>query len=162
EAYGGSFGRRAVELEHGGINSRGLNWYVAGNLLHDDGWRIKSSSDVRQMFSKLGWQGTKTAISLSFAYADNFLTGNGLHEQRFLARHYARGYTYGDTTANRSPFFNLSVRHVASSSLTFSGNAYFRYIRADSVNPNLNTDSLDESPYQPNAADQAALKAAGY
>jgi hypothetical protein len=51
--FGGSFGRRAVEFEHGGSNSKGLNWYVAGNLLHDDGWRIKSPSDVQQTFSKL-------------------------------------------------------------------------------------------------------------
>ena len=43
----------------------------------------------------------------------------------------------------------------------FSGNAYFRYIRADTVNPNRNTSSLDESVYQPTAADQAALAAAG-
>jgi len=54
------------------------------------------------------------------------------------------------------------VRHAAGNALSFSGNAYFRYIRADTVNPNLNTDSLDESVYQPTAADQAALKAAGY
>jgi outer membrane receptor protein involved in Fe transport len=159
---GGSFGRRAVEFEHGGSNSKGLNWYVAGNLLHDDGWRIKSPSDVRQMFSKLGWQGAKTTISLSFAYADNYFTGNGLQEQRLLAKNYSSGYTYGDTTSNRSPFVNLTVRHAVSSTLTFSGNAYFRYIRADVVNPNLNTNSLDESVYQPTAADQAALKAAGY
>ena len=162
EVYGGSFGRRAVEFEHGGINAKGFNWYVAGNLLHEDGWRTKSPSDVRQMFSKLGWQSARTTIGLSFAYADNYLTGNGLQEQRFLTRDYASGYTYGDTTTNRSPFFNLSVRHAANSNLTLSGNAYFRYIRADTVNPNLNTNSLDESVYQPNAADQAALKAAGY
>jgi outer membrane receptor protein involved in Fe transport len=160
--YGGSFGRRAVEFEHGGSGFMGLNWYVAGNLLHDDGWRIKSPSDVRQVFVKLGWQGARTIISLSFANADNHLTGNGLQEQRLLAQNYASGYTYGDTTTNRSPFFNLSVRHAISGALTFSGNAYFRYIRADSVNPNLNTNSLEESVYQPTAADQAALAAAGY
>src|SRR5262249_46750189 len=97
---GGSFGRRAAEFEHGGSNSTGLSWYVAGNLLHDDGWRIKSPSDVRQMFSKLGWQSAKTTISLSFAYADNYLTGNGLQEQRLLAKNYSSGYTYGDTTTN--------------------------------------------------------------
>jgi outer membrane receptor protein involved in Fe transport len=160
--YGGSFGRRAVELEHGGSNSKGLNWYIAGNLLHDDGWRIKSPSDVRQMFGKLGWQGAKTTISLSFAYADNYLSGNGLQEQRLLSRDYSSGYTYGDTTTNRSPFVNLSLRHAATSTLTFSGNAYFRYIRADTVNPNLNTNSLDEAVYQPTAGDLAALAAAGY
>src|SRR5215471_13567514 len=70
--------------------------------------------------------------------------------------------TYGDTTTNRSPFVNLSVRHAVSNALMFSGNAYFRYIRADTVNPNLNATSADESVYQPTAADQAALAAAGY
>src|SRR5262249_57225861 len=90
------------------------------------------------------------------------LTGNGVQEQRFLVRDYASGYTYGDVTTNRSPSFNLTMRHTASSALSFSGNAYFRYIRADTINPNLNTNSLDESVYQPNAADQAALAAAGY
>jgi outer membrane receptor protein involved in Fe transport len=162
QANGGSFGRRAVEFEHGGSNAKGLNWYVAGNLFHEDGWRVASPSDVRQAFSRIGWQGAKTTVGLSFAYADNSLTGNGLQEQRFLARDYTSGYTLGDVTTNRSPFFNLSLRHAVSSTLTFSGNAYFRYIRADTVNPNLNTNSLDQSVYQPTAADQAALKAAGY
>jgi hypothetical protein len=55
EVNGGSFGRRAVELERGGINSKGLNWDVAGNLLHEEGWRVKSPSDVRQIFSKIAF-----------------------------------------------------------------------------------------------------------
>jgi outer membrane receptor protein involved in Fe transport len=162
QSSGGSFGRRSVEFEHGGAIAREWSWYAAGNLFHDDGWRIRSSSDVRQAFSKLAWQGAKTTVKLSFAYADNSLTGNGLQEQRFLARDYTSGYTYGDVTTNRSPFFNFVLRHAASSTLTFSGNAYFRYIRADTINPNLNTNSLDESVYQPTAADITALAAAGY
>ena len=162
QSSGGSFGRRSAEFEYGGINAKGFNWYAAGNLFHEDGWRIKSPSDVRQSFSKIGWQGSRTAANLSFAYADNSLTGNGLQEQRFLAQNYASGYTYGDVTFNKSPSFNLTVHHAASSALSFSANAYFRYIRADTINPNLNTDSLGESVYQPSAADQAALRAAGY
>ncbi len=159
---GGSFGRRGLEFEHGGSIGIGMSWYIAGNLMHDDGWRIKSQSDVRQMFSKLGWQGAKTTVGLSFGYADNSLTGNGLQEERLLARDYRSAYTYGDVTTNRSPSLNLTARHAFNSSVMFSGNAYFRYLRADAVNTNLNTDALDESVYQPSAADQAALAAAGY
>src|ERR1700730_16891661 len=73
QVSGGSFGRRAAEFEHGGSNAKGLNWYVAGNLFHEDGWRIASPSDVRQVFGKLGWQGAKATVALSFAYADNSL-----------------------------------------------------------------------------------------
>ncbi|MBV8818234.1 MAG: TonB-dependent receptor [Acidobacteriaceae bacterium] len=162
QVSGGSFGRRAVEAEHGGFTNKGLSWYFAGNLFHEDGWRPASPSDVRQLFAKGGWQRANTAVSLSFAYADNTLIGNGLQETRLLAQHYSSVYTKGDVTSNRSPFFNLALRHAASSSLTFSGNAYFRYIRADNVNTNLNNDALDENLYQPNAADRAALTAAGF
>ncbi len=167
-ASGGSWGRRAVEFEHGGSLSggpawrQGLNWYFAGNLFHEDGWRVASPSDVKQAFGKIGKQGLKTSVFLSFSYADNTLIGNGLQQQQLLAKNYASGYTLGDSTVNHSPALNLTARHSFSNALTFSGNAYYRFIRADSINPNFNADSLDESIYQPSASEQIALTAAGY
>ncbi len=82
---GGSFGRRAVEAEYGGSSAKGLNWYLAGNLFREDGWRQESPSEVRQSFGKLGWRHGQTSVALSFGYADNWLTGNGLQDFRFLA-----------------------------------------------------------------------------
>jgi len=159
---GGSFGRRAGEFEHGGSNSKGLNWYLAGNLFREDGWRPFSPSEVRQAFAKLGWIHGQTSAALSVGYADNWLAGNGLQDTRFLARHYSSVYTIPDITWNRSPSLNLSLRHSATSNLTFSGNAYFRYIRADTTNGDINNDSFDQSLYNLSAADIAALTAAGY
>ena len=162
QAIGGTYGRRAVEFEHGGANARGLHWFVTGNLFHEDGWRVASPSDVRQMFSKAGWQRSKTSVGLSLAYADNFLTGNGLQEKRFLDRNYSGIYTKPDETHNRSPFLNLTLRHAINERWTMAAQAYWRGIRADTYNADLNTDSLDQSVYQPSAADIAALRAAGY
>jgi hypothetical protein len=54
ELNGGSFGRVAGEFEHGGMNSQGLNWYLAGNLLFEDGWRESSPSNVRQFLGNVG------------------------------------------------------------------------------------------------------------
>ncbi len=159
---GGSFGRRAGQFEHGGSNSKGLSWYVAGNLFREDGWREFSPSEVRQAFSKVGYQHSKTSVNLSFGYADNWLTGNGLQDTRFLALNYSSVYSIPDITWNHSPSFNLSLRHDATSRLTFTGNAYFRYIRADTTNGDINSDSFDESLYNLSAADIAALTAAGY
>ena len=159
---GGSFGRRAGEFEHGGSNRKGLSWYVAGNLFREDGWRQFSPSEVRQSFAKVGWQHRKTSIYLSGAYADNWLTGNGLQDTRFLAQHYSSVYSTPDITWNRSPSLNLSLRHDASSTLTFTGNAYFRYIRADTTNGDINSNSFDQSLYNLSPADVAALTAAGY
>src|SRR5262249_2147238 len=42
------------------------------------------------------------------------------------------------------------------------GNAYYRRIRTNTLNGDINENSLDQSLYQPNAAERAALAAAGY
>jgi hypothetical protein len=162
QVSGGSFGRRDGELEYGGSNAKGLSWYVAGNLFREDGWRQFSPSEVRQAFGKLGYTHGKTSVWLSFGYADNWLTGNGLQDTRFLARNYSSVYSIPDITLNRSPSLNLSVRHAATNNLTLSGNAYFRYIRADTTNGDINSESFDESLYNLSAGDVAALTAAGY
>jgi outer membrane receptor protein involved in Fe transport len=162
QVSGGSFGRRQGEVEYGGSSSKGFNWYVAGNWFKEDGWRRFSPSEVRQAFGKVGWLRAKTYVGLSFSYADNSLTGNGLQDTRRLALNYSSVYNVPDFNWNRSPAFNLSLRHQATAKLAFSGNAYFRYIRADTYNANLNANSFDESLYNLSASDAAALRAAGY
>lgn len=162
ELGGGSFARKTANFEYGGVSAKGLSWYIAGNLFFEDGWRASSPSNVRQGFGKLGWQGATTSVFLSVAYANNSLTGNGVQEQRFVARDYASVYTKPDITANRSPSVTVSARHSAGTSLSVSANAYFRAIRTNTLNGDINQNSLDQAVYQPNAADRAALGAAGY
>jgi outer membrane receptor protein involved in Fe transport len=158
----GSSGRKALEAEMGGGKATGLNWYFASNAFHESGWRFDSPSDIRQGFARLGWKQGTTDLALTSGYSYNTLTGNGVQDYRLLAADYSSIYTLPDTIGNRSPFVNLSVRHTLGTALTFAGNAYFRNIRSEVINGNLNPNSLDESVYQPTAADQAALKAAGY
>jgi len=162
EVEGGSFGRRQGALEYGGSNSKGWNWYAAGNLYREDGWREHSPSEVRQIFGKLGWRNRRTSVALSFGYADNWLTGNGLQDFRFLQSDWNSVYSIPDITRNRAPSLNLSLRHELTNKLSLSGNAYFRYIRADTTNADINSQSFDESLYNLSAADIAALTAAGY
>lgn len=159
---GGSFGRGMADVEHGGFNSKGLNWYLGSTLFFEDGWRNDSPSNVRQFFGKLGWQGAKTTLSATVAFANNLLTGNGLQEQRFLDRDYASVYTKPDITGNRSPFVNLTARRSLTNRLNISGNVYYRYIRTNTFNGDINEESLEQSLYQPNAAERAALAAAGF
>jgi outer membrane receptor protein involved in Fe transport len=159
---GGSFGRREGTLEHGGSNSKGLNWYLAGDWFREDGWRLYSPSQVRQVFGKVGYTKGSTSISLGFSYADNNLTGNGSTDTRFLARNYRAVNTIPDITWNRSPGFTLNVNHSFDGHFTASAAAYVRYVRADTTNGDLNDDSFTESLYNLNASDIAALNGAGY
>ncbi len=161
QAVYGSNRRRSVELEHGSAFKE-LNWFLAANLFFEKGWRDASGSNVRQSFSRLGWQHGKTFLGLSVTYANNSLTGNALQEQRFLARDYASVYTKPDITNNRSPFLNFSARHTPSARMTIAGNAYYRNITSSTFNGDINEMSLDQAVYQPSAADRTALTAAGY
>jgi outer membrane receptor protein involved in Fe transport len=159
---GGKFGRRAGEGEMGGGLPNGFNYYLAGNLYREDGWRQYSPSEVRQSFAKLGWTDAKTTIFLSGAYADNWMTGNGTSDFRFLKTDYSDVNTIPDVTWDRSPSLTLNATHVLTDNLNISGNAYYRYVRADSSNGDLNDDSFDQPLYNLSATDIAALTAAGY
>ena len=68
-------------------------------------------SNASQLLGKIGWRGAATDSSLTGAYADTDLNGNGLQEQRFLADDYASVYTKPDNTQNQSSLFNLTARH---------------------------------------------------
>jgi outer membrane receptor protein involved in Fe transport len=161
QVSGGSFGRKAAEFEHGG-SARGFHWFLASSLFFEDGWRETSPSAVRQYFARLGWQGPRTSIGVTVSHANNALIGNGLQEQRFLDRDYASVYTKPDVTAHRAPFLALNLRHSFSSRVAASANTYFRYIRTRTLNGDINEESLDQSLYQPSAAERNALAAAGY
>jgi outer membrane receptor protein involved in Fe transport len=159
---GGKFGRRAGEGEIGGVLRDGFNYYVAGNLYREDGWRQYSPSEVRQSFAKLGWTDSKTTVTFAGDYADNWLTGNGTSDFRFLNMDYSDVNTIPDVTWDRSPSLTLNATHAVSDNLTFSGNAYYRYVRSDVSNGDLNDDTFDQSLYNLSAGDIAALEAAGY
>ena len=160
---GGQFGRRQGEAEYGGVlKNSGLSYYVAGNLYREDGWREWSPSEVRQAFGKVTWRYGKTTLGLNFGYADNWLTGNGLQDFRFLQKDYRSVYSVPDVTWNHSPSFTVTARHDLNSNVTSSGVVYDRYIRSDTTNGDMNSNSFDESLYNLSAADTAALTAAGY
>jgi outer membrane receptor protein involved in Fe transport len=158
----GSSGRKAAQAEYGGARAAGFNWFLAANIFHESGWRFDSPSDVRQGFARLGWRNGTTDLALTLSYAYNTMIGNGLQDYRRLASNYASVYSIPDSTANRSPSFNLMARHTFGDALTFSGNAWYRNIRTAGINANFNADASGQAIYQPTAEEQAILGAAGY
>ena len=142
----GSHQRRAVELEHGGRNDKGLHWFVTGNVFNEDGWRDASPSRVRQTFGKLGWKDGPTDVALTLSHANNALTGNGLQEERMLGNDYRSIYTKPDETHNRSTLLNLTGKHVINDNTLFAGNAYYRTISTRTLNGDVNDDALETAP----------------
>jgi len=162
QVLAGQHSRQEIGFEHGGHDGHGWHWYLTGNGFRETGWRDASPTRLGQLFAKTGLSGARSEIALTAAMAAGRMTGNGLQEERLLARDYASVYTKPDETHNRSLLFNLTGSHMASDGLQLSGNLYYRRIRTATLNGDLNDDSLDQAVYQPGAAERAALAAAGY
>lgn len=111
----GSYGRRAIEFEYGGVSADGTNdWYVAANRLHDDGWRRFSPSDLKQLFGKWGRQDRNGRIEIQAGLADNELHGNGLLPSSYFLQDRRGVYTRPDVTENRGAFVQaLGTRNLA-------------------------------------------------
>ncbi len=139
QAYTGSWGRRAAEAEYGGKADNGFNWYFAGNVFREDGWRDASPSNVRQGFGKLGWQGEKTDVEVSFTGANNDMTGNAYTPGSMLdAFGYESIYTKPDITENKLNFVNGKVSHWLSDEWMVTANAYYRHNRTSTYNGDVN------------------------
>jgi outer membrane receptor protein involved in Fe transport len=158
----GSHGRAAAEFETGGGQVEGLNWFVTGHAFRDAGWRADSPSRVGQVFGKFGFKAADTTMSLTAALAGTDLNGNGLQEARLLAKDWGSVYTKPDNTRNRAALLNLAASHGLSNGWSLSGNFYWRHITTKTSNGDVNNDALGQAVYQPDAAEQAALAAAGY
>jgi iron complex outermembrane recepter protein len=144
EASGGSFGRWAVEAEHGGHWNQ-LDWYLTFNALDEDGWRVESPSEVRQLFGKVGWEDDTTDLDLSYIFADNALTGNGFAPESLLARDREAVHTFPDNTDNRMHFVNIRASHWFGENLLLAGNAYYRNYKRMTLNGDAEVVCIDDA-----------------
>ncbi len=161
QVIGGMNARRAAEFEYGSSN-QSLDWFVTGNVFKERGWRDDSPSRIGQLFGKLGWRNAATDVKLTLSHANNRLQGSALQEERLLKLDYNSLYTKPDITDNKSTLVNLALNHSVNDNVVFSGNAYYRKMLTNTLHADINEMSLDQAVYQPNAAERAALTAAGY
>ena len=135
QASGGSFGRQNYQAEVGGSKDK-FDWYFAGNVFHEDGWRPYSPTQVHQGFGKIGWEDDKTDIDLSFTFADNNMQGVGPVQQDLLQQNWKAFNTAPDVTKNTLYFFNLKGNHWITDQLQLSGTTYNRNNDTFSLNSN--------------------------
>jgi iron complex outermembrane recepter protein len=135
QAYGGSYGRQNYQAEYGGYKGN-FDWYFAGNVFDDSGWRPYSPTSVNQGFGKVGWDDGKTDLDLSFTYAGNNMQGVGATPQEMLQQNWSSIFTAPDITKNTMYFVNLKGSHRFTERLQLSGNVYNRNNNNYSLNSN--------------------------
>jgi len=137
QLYGGSFGRRALQAQQGG-KSGDSDYFVSASGFREDGWRVQSPSDVRQLFAKVGWQDGKSDIDISITHAESDLTGNGLLPGTFYAADPRQAYTLLDNTQNRMTMLTVNATRWLTSDLLWSNVLYYRDSGKKTVNGDVN------------------------
>ncbi len=145
-AYTGSWGRRAFEAEYGGKDdAHDVDYYIASNIFHEDGYRDYSSSDVRQIFTKERWHDAKSALDLSLSLADNTLFGPSALPLSMLNNPKV-AYSAPDYVTNKNALVAFHGSHFAADDKLLEGNIYFRVSNANSANSNAACDDSVSTP----------------
>jgi outer membrane receptor protein involved in Fe transport len=142
DVLGGSFGRKAVSFETGGVDeAHNLDYFAAGNFDKQDGFRDHSGSEVKQLFGKVRWRGNEgaTQLELSAALADSSLSGTQSLPADMMSNRSA-AYTWPDTISNRMALLNLKGSHWLNDNNQLAGSIYYRKANLHNVNSNAQLD----------------------
>ncbi len=136
--YGGSWGRKAAEVEYG-AHGEATDLFLAGNFIDEDGWRDYSPSRIQTLFTKLGWEREDTDFDLSLMLADNKLEGTQALPVGWLDTR-EQAYTWPDRNENRLAFLNARASHFFGDDRLLAGNVYYRRYTNDNFSSNVNDD----------------------
>jgi len=166
ELSGGSFGRRSLQLEHGGA-SGAWDWFVTGNVSKERGWAQHNPSRIEQFFGKLGYQNERTDVDVSLTAANNRLEGTQTLPLSFFDDR-TQAYSYPDINRNQLAMVAIKGSHFIEDDVLVGGNVYLRRYRNRNVSSNVNGEfETDEAVSAENPAalnDRATIdqSSAGY
>jgi len=140
EASAGSWGRKNVSAEYGGVSKDGsVDYYLGVNYFDENGWRKFSPTTVKQTFGKVGWQNESTKIDLSYLNINNDMIGNGLVPQELMTS-FGREviHTRPDQTNNYFNQLTLNGSHWLNNDVMLSANAYYKRSNQKTLNGDVN------------------------
>src|SRR5258706_4086301 len=133
---GGSWGRKAAEVEYG-THSDKADLFLAGNYLDEDGGREHSPSRIQTVFGKVGWEREDTDVDVSLMLADNTLQGTQALPIGWLDTP-KQPYTWPDRNENKVAFINARASHFLTADQLLAGNTYYRHYTNDNFSSNVN------------------------
>ncbi len=146
ELSGGSFGRIRLSGQYG-IQRGNVAAYIAATGLNEDGWRVRSPSQLRQIYGDIGFKGEKTEIHLSLLGALNNLTGHGTAPIELLAAQRNANFTTPDITKNSYLRAMLNGSTELNDRWSLQANAYVSLLSSRIINGNASdaTPCADDS-----------------
>jgi iron complex outermembrane recepter protein len=140
DVSGGSFGQLQGEFQYGRRDD-GRSFYVAGNALHQNGWRDLQSSEIQNVYADAGWGGQGGEIHANITFAHSILNGPGTSPVELLAVDRRAQFTAPNQIANQYVSTSINGNIDLSDATSLQGLAYYRYLHQNVVNGNAPNDT---------------------
>jgi iron complex outermembrane recepter protein len=136
EGIVGSFGRRSVGAQYGAEKDN-VAFYAAADAINDSGWRQRSPSELRRIYTDVGVRGDDAEFHLNFTGASNRFGALAPTPIEMLNRNWSSVYTSPQTYKNQLAFLNATGSYRLSDTWTIKGNTYIRSFRQQHVDGNV-------------------------
>lgn len=144
EVWGGSFGRVRTLLQTGGKHGP-IDYFISGNWFTEDGFRDFSTSNVGQVFGKVGYSVGPHDLTFSLTYINNHLTGNGPLPESRLDRDRSAVFTHPDRFSPEFLSLNSQYHLDLGSGFSLAATAYGRLLDIHQFNRDVGEDVLAQT-----------------
>ena len=140
DVSGGSFGQIQGEFQFG-KQSGNASTYVAGSVLHQDGWRDLQSSDLQNFFGDAGWRSERAELHLNVTVAHDVLNGPGTAPVQLLAADQSAQFTAPNQISNQYGSVSLTGNVDVTETTSVQALVYYRYFLQRVMNGNAPNDT---------------------
>ena len=144
----GAWGRQQTQFSNG-IHGDTFALFTAYNHFKEDGWRVNSPSNLRQLFNKATARFDAGEINFTALNVDTSLTGNGVAPVEMLDYDREQVFTSPDQAKNNLEHYSLGGTWYVNDKVSLSGVTYRR---------NLKQNAIGTDVYQGYYAFQSALQ----
>src|SRR5262249_43121857 len=109
-----------------GTRQGNVSFYGYADAINDNGWRDRSASELRRVYTDIGVLGDRSEFHLNFTGASNSFGAAATTPIPMLDEPLSAVYTTPQTYKNQLAFLNATNSYQASDTLTFKSNAYYR------------------------------------
>jgi outer membrane receptor protein involved in Fe transport len=140
DVSGGAFGTVQGDLQYG-VQSGNQAFYVAGSVIHQDGWRDLQSTDIQNMFADWGIRQGGAEIHIDITAANSGINGPGTAPIQLLDADQRAQFTAPNAIYNRYIQAGLRTNVEITDTLSVQGQAYYDYFQQRVVNGNSANDA---------------------
>jgi iron complex outermembrane receptor protein len=136
---GGAFGQIQGDLQYG-VQSANQSLYVAGSVIHQDGWRDLQSTDIQNIYADYGIKQDNVELHFDLTAANSTINGPGTAPIELLDVDSRAQFTAPNAIANRTIQFSARGNIDLSDILSVQSQAYYGYFQQRVVNGNSPND----------------------